>query len=311
MEFTSGQEKIFQMFDDLIDAEIDLIKHIGDNVTLRRRVSRNFNSIGTLSKTKSALHIYGFTELGLHTQEPSNADLVNCFHIGEHYKVEYDIEFAQHLANTSGISLQEVYAITHGEVKEQWELDALDEFVRDHDDDFLSLYSNIIKYRHINTYIRKRFNVQSDFRKAFGIDFRLHPAHTRIGVQADIQDGHRFERLVERCFVASGEDVMTDYRHANCRPDFVTSNNHWIDAKLSKSTSFSGSETIEKYTKHADYLTLIYAIDDIEDEEVPHIEDNVNLIHILDYFNELPDDLLEDVQRFIDGVLTRRKGRWS
>ena len=307
MEFTEAQERIFAIFDDLVDADVDVFAEISSNVALRRRIGRNFTSVEGLSKSKSALHLYGFTEMGLLRYTPSKADLDNCFEIDDKYKVVFDEEFAQHIANVTGNSISEIRSLTHGDIKKQWELDALGEFVRDHDDDFLSLYQSYRDHNHIRYYFRCHFGKVREFRKAFGIDFRLHPWNSRTGVASAIQDGFRFEALVKRCFDAVGTEIRTDCRIDNCRPDFVAADSHWLDAKLSKSTSFSGSETIEKYTKHADFLTLIYAIDDMPDDRVPDIDDNVSLVHVLDYFEDLPDDLAAEIQRFIDDVITRRK----
>lgn len=121
-----------------------------------------------------------------------------------------------------------------------------------------------------------------------------------------IRDGYYFEELVDECFKASGMIVDTRFTLEDCRPDFVIhEQEHWADAKLSKSTVFA-AETIEKYTKHADHLTIIYALDDIPDEEVPFLDDNVTLVHVLDYFEDLPEELSTKVLDFIEGVWEKR-----
>lgn len=123
--------------------------------------------------------------------------------------------------------------------------------------------------------------------------------------------GRDFERAVLEIFEECGVSVIYNRQQVDgCRPDFVLSD-RWADTKLSKSTVFSGADrALVKYPKHTDKLDIIYAIDDMPDEEVPELPEGVRLVSVFDYFNEIPADAKAKIERIIEESNEKRTRRW-
>jgi hypothetical protein len=78
-----------------------------------------------------------------------------------------------------------------------------------------------------------------------------------------------------------------------CRPDFIIRtpvNEKWIDAKLTEIAALT-SQTIGKYTKHCDKLTLIYLIGEDKDY---HITDKVHVASVNRIIDMLESDELKE-----------------
>lgn len=301
------QERIFEIFDDIIDKDIDLYDHIQKDNSLRTRIARNFkNNLGK-SAISEALRLYGFTGFEEPTT-PSHLDLYRCFDCeDESYVIKFDEDFVNHLSVVHNLPTNKVKALA----KERWlkeiKLEILIKFVSHNEEDFLANPYTYKDNTRIRGYFRSVFGDICTFRSAFGIDKMLNPNRTMQGHYYYIEAGKRFEGLIKRCFDAMNTEVDVQISVENCRPDFVL-NDGWMDAKLSKSTTFFGSDTIKKYTKHTDALTIIYAIEDVKDESLPLLPPGVDLIHILDYFGDLPADLRDDIKLFISEVKLMKRG---
>lgn len=303
--YNSAQEKIFDRIDALIDLDVDVQGFIQENGTFRKQIYRSFPGEGGLSSARVALREYGF-DFSDEVTPISDNELYSVLYVDDMYRVATDDKFVEHLSNSSGLGETEIRNLALNKYREDFRMRALEKFVEDNDEDFLSDYGN---YRNtiIRHYIRKEFGGMKGFQEAFNISRNLNPYRSSNGLSFFTEAGRRFEALVKRCFNESKTYVDDSFYIDGCHPDFVHGED-WFDAKLSKSTAFSPScETIEKYTKHADYLTLIYAVDDMPDDEVPSLEDNVKLVDVFDYFPHIPDSLRNEIGGLIAEV-QRRKG---
>lgn len=311
MEFTEGQENVFLIFDKLIDSAVVIEEELSRNSSLRRRIQRNFSEGNYGSRTKNALHMYGFLDEEHIQFSPSHLDLVNCLRVGDKYVVEIDEEAVDILAWTSGNSTADILRLINADHKAEKQKDAIEDFVRNNEVDYLTTYSTYRDYHAIRKYIMNHFGTIAEFRTAFNLDYRLRTYNDRSEAAISIKDGLRFEELIGKCFESSRIPVCVNTRVNGCRPDFVVEDNHWIDAKLSKSTPFSGSSCIERYSKNAEKVTLVYAIDNISDDLLPKIPENVEIVHVFDLFTEIPYHLKLEILEVIERVSGRRISRKS
>lgn len=172
--------------------------------------------------------------------------------------------------------------------------DAVSQFVSDHDPDEIT--SQLLKkFRSIESYIYCLFDNLQAFYDYYELDgmYISYSRESKLGTYSRL--GHEFERLVERVLKESGVYFDRQPTIADCRPDFVNGE-VWYDAKLSRSTVLNrGCETIEKYRKYTDYLTIIYGIDDTEADDP-----RANFIHISQYKQSVSKTLQRDIDAFID-----------
>ncbi|WP_060210228.1 hypothetical protein [Sporosarcina koreensis] len=307
MEYSDGQIKVFEIIDNLIDDDIDVQEYIRDNGAFRKRINRNFAGVGENSRVVTALLEYGFS-FEDNGSLPDSGEIESLLYIDENYLVNRDVEFAQYLSDKYSITVLEINKLITDDLIREYRLSSLEKFVQDHDEDFLADYEN---YRNlgIRRYIRAEFGGFREFMKAFNINPLLSPNKTIYGHRYFTDAGREFEALIKQAFVGGGILVDSAFYLDGCYPDFVLEGSEWADAKLSKSTSFNPNcQTIEKYTRHTDYLTLIYAIDDMPDDEVPELPEGVRLLHVFDYFPDISPGLRSEIQTLIDEVSTR-KGR--
>lgn len=303
--YSAAQEKIFDRIDVLIDSDVEVWGFIQENVAFRKQIWRNFPGDGKLSSAQVALREYGF-DFSEDVTSISYKELYSVLYVDDMYRVSTDNEFVAHLSSVSGLGESEIRTLAITKYGEEFRMIALEKFVDNNDEDYLSDYGN---YRDtvIRQYIRKEFGGMRGFREAFNISSELNSYRSSQGARFYTDAGRRFEALVKRCFDESRTYIDDGYFVEGCYPDFV-SGEEWFDAKLSKSTAFSPScETIQKYTKHTAFLTLIYAVDDMSDVEIPSINDNVRLVNIFDYFPDIPDSLRTEIGELIAEV-QRRKG---
>lgn len=307
--YTVGQERVFESIDRIIDncpdgEESSIVSLCSRDVALRQRMKRNFAPDGKLSSTKVALREYGFIfEIDEDSRGPTEAELFECFLVdSESYRIMYDVEFANHLAIIYRIKPAKVMAQVRN-LRHDFEMEVISKYVENTDPSLLfhERMPNALK-----SYIDKNFKSHNEFRKFFQIDYRLFEHFNRNHIMSMIQAGNVFEDLIENCYSSTELSVSTQVIFEDCRPDFVL-DGEWVDAKLSKSTAFRGSKTIDKYTRHTDFLTLIYAIDDMPDDDIPELPDGVRLIHVFDYFKDIPPSLRNEIQTLIDAISTRKR----
>lgn len=102
--------------------------------------------------------------------------------------------------------------------------------------------------------------------------------------------GIEFEQLVGEILTELNINyIQYDSGKRNCKPDFVFSEKHWGDAKISEHTVFH-SQTIDKYEKHIDKLTIIYLRKTSQLEWRRYVTPKTEIVHISYFVKELPID---------------------
>lgn len=304
---SANQEAVFKVFDELIDKDIDVRSYIQINGSLRIRIGRNFKGKGSSSAVSEALRLYGFTGFEESTT-PTQYDLYKCFECDyKTYEIKFDEEFVAHLSVVHNLEIRKVKSLARDRWIKEIKIELLEKFVTENEEDFLANPYTYKNNSRIRGYFRNVYGDIETFRSAFNINKSLNPNRTMQGHYYYIEAGRRFERLIKRCFDAIQTEVDVQMSIGNCRPDFVLTEG-WLDAKLSKSTAFYRSDTISKYTKHTDNLTILYAIDDVKDDTLPLLPIGVDFIHVLDYFEGLPQELQDEIKMFISEVKAVRRG---
>lgn len=233
----------------------------------------------------------------------SKHELEKSFYIDETFKVVRDKEYLEHLRN---IGCDENASTVLSNIKTSLELEAMSMFVDYFEEDEIN--SALLKeYRHIESYLFRHFGSLDAFRVAFNIDVNLVAYSSDKARSFFIMQGVEFERLVTKALRSMhGDAVITDHRVGGSQPDFVV-DGAWMDAKLSKSTALSPAcDTISKYLEHADHLTIIYAIDDID--EVPDFDGRVDFVHVTELYPYITDELMNDISELKSAVKQRKGG---
>lgn len=289
-EFTKGQERVFKIFDELIDNDIDLWEEVQRNEALRKRINRNFESIEGRSKTETALYLYGFDDyVGI----PNILELKRCWKISDNGVVLDKLHF-NYLKALYNITDAELFRLVNIHKEE-----VIDHFISNlvssglFDDYSLDAIRNMSPktYRMIYTKYCNSFN----FYFAFGIDFKI-VYYTRSSKHNFFFAlGLMFESLVKK-YVFPNENYQVIIK--DCIPDFVI-NGRWVDVKLSKSTVLTDG-TIEKYFNHVNKLTIIYAVEDNSD--VSFYADNgfIEFIHISEFYKNLSKFEIQEFEEIIE-----------
>lgn len=181
------------------------------------------------------------------------------------------------------------------ENKEDCMRDAIGEFVHQYDPDEITI--ELLKsYRHIEQYSYKIFGSLPEMYKYFGIDKTAVEYSMNKRTRACASWGHLFEELVAEVFSELNYRYERRRRINDCVPDFIVGDS-WYDAKLSRNTAFNSScQTIEKYRKHTDYLTIIYALHDTEKDD-----ERATFVHI----TEIKPLVSPHLQRKIDAFIRK------
>ncbi len=171
--------------------------------------------------------------------------------------------------------------------------DAIGEFLRLYDPDEITI-PLLEKHRHIRHYSYELFGSLPAMYKYYGIDKTAVEYSMNKKARSCATHGHIFQKLVKKVFDELCTSYLYEQKVDGCRPDFI-SEGYWYDAKLSRSTAFNKScETIDKYSKHTDYLTIIYAIDDTNADD-----DRANFVHITEYYPYISEGLRRKIDAFI------------
>lgn len=116
--------------------------------------------------------------------------------------------------------------------------------------------------------------------------------------------GRKFEEVVGEIL----EETSIRFSKYNCgikgcEPDFIISQSHWMDAKLSEHTVFN-SETIQKYEPHIEKLTIIYLRKTSQLEFKRMVSTKTELVHISHFIEPLPNerkvyynDILREIEK--------------
>lgn len=96
--------------------------------------------------------------------------------------------------------------------------------------------------------------------------------------------GLKFEKMVGDILLELGVSHRKNLIN-NLKPDYVFTDTHWGDAKLSEWT-IEHCDTIKKYQPHTKFITIIFLRGDEEKDVI--IEKNVRLISVYKYIKQLP-----------------------
>lgn len=292
MDLINNQERLFEVFDKLIDEGKVIHDEIQRDGALRKRVLRNFPPSESKSSTRVAMEAYGFI---FDKNIPSTEELQNCWLIGDRFELLINEEVFNDLMARSNLSPLEMRRLVRQERKVM-ELEALSEFVRETSPELIS-YKNLRKYPHLRSYITSNFDLFEDFREAFNIDYRLVFYNSPSLRWIHIFNGLSFEKLLEEHLFGT-EASQVPYKDS--RPDFVVEG-EWIDAKLSKGTALDyRDDTIEKYLRHTDHLTIIYAIDDGADTSAVEEDYNVEFKHVSEFYERMNDEAIAEFEELIE-----------
>ncbi|MGF9973631.1 hypothetical protein ABEX76_12145 [Bacillus velezensis] len=282
MGITQKQENALLILDNLIDDGID-VTNLGKELinstkynygTVRKRLERAFGSV------KESLIAYGLYE---QVAEPSRLEIERCFFIDGNYKVSENKFISgevKELYNISDTKFREY----RKEVLEDIEKEALDAYVRDKFPSGLKreyIYEN--KLWHIETYLRKFYDRSArKMCREWGLPYEL---VNESYASFYITKGREFELLVGEVLNALHPgSVEKQKRIDDCIPDFVINGTEWVDAKLSENTAFNRAcKTFDKYLRHTDHLTIIFAKESEGSFEHP----NVTLTHISEFIPTL------------------------
>lgn len=232
----------------------------------------------------------------------TSEDIERSYFINDDFKVVCDDEYFEHLRNIRDVGSCNKYITA---VKSALELEAMSLFVSHFECDEINAVL-LKKYRHIESYLFRHYGSFDNFRIAHDMDVNLIAFNSDKARSFFIMQGNEFEGLVTQALQhIHGDRLITDHRVEGCYPDFVI-DGKWLDAKLSKSTALSAScDTISKYLAQTDHLTIIYAIDDIED--VPDYGGSVDFVHISEFYPYMTDELMNDIVELKSAVRQRKE----
>lgn len=291
MDFTLGQEKIFKIFDEIINQGGIVWEEIQSNQALRKRINREFSSVNGMSKTESALFLYGFNDF---CSVPTILELKRCWEVVD-WEVRLNKEYFNELLGVYNINEEYLMKLVN-EHKEEVVLNLLSEFALNHPDKFYDEYFKKLKHHSLRYFIYKKFGDFSKARAFFGVPDELTLIDRPYLLKLSSL-GREFEGLLEKWLF---EDLDRQVNIDDCRPDFVDGS-LWIDAKLSKSTAFySGVETIPKYSEKVEKVLIIYAVDDMLG--IPTLPENVEIKHISEFYEEIEKEGVEEINEFIKRV---------
>lgn len=97
-------------------------------------------------------------------------------------------------------------------------------------------------------------------------------------------NGFKFEKLLGELLVSLCLSY-TNGHSKEVRPDFVLSNEKWLDAKLSE-WSIYNCKTIEKYEPHCRLLTIVYLRGDISRDEM--VTSKTRIVSVFNLIKQLP-----------------------
>lgn len=114
--------------------------------------------------------------------------------------------------------------------------------------------------------------------------------------------GNLFESLLSELLTDLSVE-FEQYSHSKYRPDFVLSNNRWIDAKLSEWTVYnSDCDTVKKYEPFCRSLTIVYMRGKVIDKMITN---KTRIVHVNLLIKQLPKHKQTYYKRKIDAILTK------
>lgn len=293
------KERVFEIFDELIDTDASngqsFLKYINRELpSLRKRCIRTFGSM------KAALTEYGFIlESEEELELPKLFDfLCGCFEVAEDGRIRVDFE--QFLDKSNELTALG-YVVNRTKIikqmEEALELDRIEAFIRKYNERACEILDSTGKKypeNQINTIIEKYYKVRKNVYKTYKVNPFMITSASFVRLRELMKLGSEFEDIVYEVLAEISNGVDRYFILEDCRPDFVIGEK-WYDAKLARKTALdTRSSTIDKYTKHTDYLTIIYAIDD-----TTATDSRANFVHITEYYPYISVELQRKIDAFI------------
>lgn len=289
----TGKAKVFERIDQLIDRGVD-VSNISRELpakeydSLRKQAARAFGSYA------QALAEYGINDTN---GTPADVELARCFDITDNYEV-VTLPNADHVRDIYNLDELTFRRIAKPQV-EELELDALDNFYRDHFPFDKYPTANLReKLPVLYGYLRKHYGTYKRFLRAYGVDYRY--IERDYGGRESIAQGHVFEQKLGAILDAIYSEVQRHVRIGPCIPDFIVNGAEWIDAKLSaKSILDPRCTTAEKYAEETSHVTVYYA----RGKRQPYTHGIAEVIHVSSLYPKLlaagRADLIADMEAFI------------
>jgi len=296
---TTKQEKVLSKIDEIIDnevsGEIPLDKYIRSVDSLRKMCERAFGGV------KEALDAYGyFTENYIDYTDEQVIDFVlPCFRIVGFGEILVDKElFNQKVQHINAFNSQYTESSILKLITKHLTHDRIEHYTLTFGELGVSAFyfrPSLGTVRQIEKLISNTYGNISEYRRIYGLDMRLLDSSNSASKRRRFLDlGAEFEQLTYATLTTIYDGVQYQRKIADCIPDFIVGK-RWYDAKLSRSTALNPScETIEKYRKHTDYLTIIYAIDD-----TTATDDRASFVHISEYYPYISTELQREIDAFI------------
>lgn len=247
------KERFFAEIDHIIDRGIDVTK-ISRELSAREYNALRKRAIRTFGSYAQAIVEYGINDAN---GAPSETEIARCFEINEEYEV-VELPNTEHIRDTYFIDDMTFHRLAKPTV-EALELDALDNFYRDHFP--FDRYPTAALREELPVlygYLRKHYGTYKRFLRAYGVDYRY--IGRDYGGRESLSHGHVFEQKLGTVLDVIYTGVKRQVRVGRCVPDFIVNEAEWIDAKLSAETILDPRcLTAEKYAEETDRITVYYA----------------------------------------------------
>lgn len=268
---------------DEVPSNMTLHQYLTRTTKYRSRCKRLFGGV------ENALRQYGYyTDTEDWTDTSRKQQLENCLRIDGNYRPYFEGD-AYNLLKFEGLDIcwtKELRILRDTLIIEKylyetdfWEVD---KFQR----------KNGSPQHPVDRAVRNIYGTWTNFYKSI----KYHPNLYGSDIRNTSKQGKEFEYLVEEVLKEVYKKIPTTQKEVakGCIPDFVI-DDRWYDAKRSRSTALGPNcNTIEKYRKHTDYLTIIYALHDTEE-----YDDRANFTCITEYYPYISDELKRKCNDFI------------
>lgn len=297
--FTEKQEQVFSKINTIIDSEISLEmpldKYIRSVESFRKACERAFGGV------KEALDSYGYytEDIIEYTDEQVIDFVLPCFRVAGFGEVLIDSELLnQKLQYINAFTSKYTERLVIKIVTKYLTHDRIEHYALTFGEIGVSAFyfrPSFSVARQIEKLICNEYGTIESYRKVYGIDMRLLDIPiVKVNARRFLDLGSEFEQLSYATLSTLYKPIIYQKKVADCIPDFIIGD-CWYDAKLSRSTALNPRcETIEKYRKHTDYLTIIYAIDD-----TTATDDRATFVHITEYYPYISAELQREIDAFI------------
>ncbi|UNL92827.1 hypothetical protein CPY53_04305 [Paenibacillus polymyxa] len=296
------KDRLFERIDELIDRGVD-VTNISQELSIREYDSIRKQAVRAFGSYAQALREYGLYDCN---GTPNELELQRCFEITEDFRVveTADVAYVCDIYNLDYFTFRKVSQ----EIRERVEIDALDDFYREHYP-FDNLPTRVLRkaYPKLYGYLRKHYGTYRKFLAAYKVSYN-YALSERYKGRDSIPLGHEFERKLGEILRAIYPDVRYHVKVGACIPDFIVSGTEWVDAKLSANSILDPRcKTLEKYAKETNSLTVYYA----RGEPVAESVGIATVVHVTALYQALRSggrtDLIADMEAFIASVSYRKE----